>query len=159
MRSAFAALLLLVAACGDGNKAAVGQEQRAPRVQTAELTGLYESQGSAERRSRMCMISARSGVASFAFVALAADGSACSGAGEAVRRGEVVRLTMSGDEECTIDAKLVGTRLAFPADVPGGCAYYCSPRATLAGKTFEKTGGTADSARRARDLVGDPLCG
>ena len=29
----------------------------------------------------------------------------------------------------------------------------------LAGKTFEKTGGTADSARRARDLVGDPLCG
>ncbi len=65
---------------------------------------------------------------------------------------------MAGDVDCAIDAEMEGTRVTFPATVPDGCSYYCSPAATLAGKAFEKTGDTAEDALRASDLVGNPLC-
>jgi hypothetical protein len=65
---------------------------------------------------------------------------------------------MSGDEPCTIEARIEGTRVAFPPSLPAGCAYYCSRGARFAGAAFDKTGGTAEDARRAQDLIGDPLC-
>lgn len=159
----------LLAACGGGGEETPGGGSRAgvqtadgggspPAVQTAGITGLYEGPGEGERRSRMCVVSEGSGAASFGLVVETPAGS-CSGAGNAMRTGDLLRLTMTGDEQCTIEAALDGTSVKFPGSVPDACAYYCATSATLAGVAFEKTGGTAQDARRATDLVGEPLCG
>lgn len=154
-------LSLIAAACGTGG---AGNETEAPDarkagVQTAELTGLYEGAGEGERRDRICVIDRGTGIARFGIVTWAEAGVNCSGEGEAVREGEALRLTMAGDEECTIEARIENGTVTLPPAIPEGCAYYCGPGATLAGKAFEKTGGTAEDAMRATDLVGDPLCG
>ena len=128
-------------------------------MQIADLTGLYEGRGEGERRSRICMIARADGIISFGLVAWTADGGACSGSGEVERQGEALRLTMAGNEQCLIEARMVGSELALATSVPQGCAYYCSPGAGIAGERFRKTGGTAAAALRATDLAGDPLCG
>lgn len=125
-------------------------------VQTADLTGLYEA-GEGGQRGRMCMIRDAAGATTFG---IATEGAgSCGGAGVANRTGDVLRLTMAGDQQCVIQARIAGTRVTFPARVHDGCAYYCGPGASLAGQTFEKTGGTRQEAMSATDLAGDPLCG
>jgi len=173
MRRAFAFLPLLLCACGaqdsmsnngansTGASGSTSGTPAAPTspapVQTASLTGLYES-GPAERRNQICVIERPAREARFGIVVWGAGSEGCSGAGTAVRQGNSLRLTMSGDEACTIAARIDGTRVAFSADLPPGCAYYCSRGARLAGAAFDKTGGTAEDALRAQDLVGDRLC-
>jgi hypothetical protein len=154
MRVTFPLALLLAAACGDHTV----PEPRGPVVQTADLTGLYEGQGAGDEKSRLCMIAQPAGGISFGIVTWGPGGGVCSGSGEAIREGDSVELTMGGDEQCAIPARLEGVRLTLSENVPGGCAYYCSRSASFAGGTFEKTGGTAQDAMRAADLAGDPLC-
>lgn len=110
------------------------------------------------KRSQMCMISDDSGVAAFAIATETPGDGSCGGAGEAVRQGNVLRLTMTGDKKCAIEARIAGTQVTLPPDLSEECAYYCAPGATLAGAAFEKIGGTAEDAMRATDLAGDPLC-
>ncbi|NTZ43392.1 hypothetical protein G7A66_09920, partial [Altererythrobacter sp. SALINAS58] len=86
-------------------------------------------------------------------------GGSCSGAGDAVREDDVLRLTMAGSEPCTIAATVEDRQVAFPSVLPEGCAYYCGPGSGLTDTVFEKTGGTFADAMRALDPVGDPLCG
>lgn len=173
MRRALVFLPLLLCACGaqdsmsnngansTGAAAAPGGEAPsagAPvAVQTATLTGLYES-GPSGRRNQMCVTDPAAGDARFGLVVWGTGSEGCSGSGSAVRQGETLRLTMAGDEPCTIDARIQGTQVAFPAALPPGCAYYCSRGARFAGTTFDKTGGTAEDAMRAEDLAGDRLC-
>jgi hypothetical protein len=134
-----------------------GTHTPAAPPQTATLTGLYES-GTAPRRNQMCAVEA-GGRARFGLVVASAPNESCSGNGIATRSGNALRLTMQGDEACTIEARLEGTRVAFPPNVPAGCSYYCSRGGRLAGAAFDKTGGTDADAARAQDLIGDPLCG
>lgn len=160
MKHAPLLLIPLLAGCGGsegGGEAA--RRTSGPAVQTAELTGLYEARGEGGQHHRMCMISDESGAAAFGIVTEAPDGASCGGAGRAVRQGAVLRLTMTGDQECAIAARIDGTKVTFPATVGESCSYYCGPGATLAGISFEKTGGTAADAGRAMDLAGGPLCG
>lgn len=165
MRQAIFLLAPLLAACGGGGGNETAQTGRSdsrgdsrPPVQTESLTGLYEARGEGRQGSAICMIAREPGTASFGLVIATAGGS-CSGSGEASRTGERLRLTMAGEGECAIVAEVEGTEVTFPAAVPGGCAYYCGPGASLAGERFEKTGGTIEEAMRATDLAGDPLCG
>jgi hypothetical protein len=156
MRWTLFLMIGLLAACG---REETGPEpQPRAQVQTAELTGLYESRGADDERSRLCMMDRNAGETLFGMVAWGPDGGVCSGAGTAVRDGDTIRLTMAGDEQCVIEASARGTELTFPATVSNGCSYYCSRDASFAGKVFDKTGGTAEDAMRATDLVGDPLC-
>jgi hypothetical protein len=155
MRWTIFLMIGLLAACG---REEAGPEPPRAQVQTAELTGLYEGRGAGDERSRLCMLAKTSGDIAFGMVAWGPEGGVCSGAGTAVRDGETIRLTMAGDEQCVIDASAQGTEMTFPATVSNGCSYYCSRDASFAGKVFDKTGGTAEDAMRARDLVGDPLC-
>lgn len=164
-------LPLLAGACGaqgglnqaDGPKPANGAEPAAgggappPVVQTTTLTGLYEG-GTGQPRSQLCVVERAGGEGRFGMVVHGAGGQSCAGSGAAVRQGPAVRLSMQGDEACTVTAQLQGTRLVLPAQLPAGCNYYCSRGATLAGAAFDKTGGTAEDAMRATDLVGDRLC-
>ncbi|HEY0012903.1 MAG TPA: hypothetical protein VGB79_08640 [Allosphingosinicella sp.] len=134
-----------------------GPQTPAAPVQTATLTGLYES-GSAPQRSQMCVVEG-GGSARFGLVLWSNPSESCSGNGIAVRSGNALRLTMQGDEACTFEARIEGTRVTFPAQLPAGCSYYCSRGGRMAGAALDKTGGTEADAGRAQDLVGDRLCG
>ena len=165
-------LIPLLAACGggdaestlkgesDGNRDSRESTATRDRAEPAEiigLTGLYEAR--AERgRAQMCMISPSGGAASFGLVTERPGGAGCGGAGEAVREGSTLRLTMSGDESCVIQAQIAGREVRFPAKVGEGCDYYCGPGASLAGTILEKKGDSREDAMQARDLAGDPLC-
>jgi hypothetical protein len=157
MRTIWLLPALLICACGDQDgHAGNGADSANAPVQTATLTGLYES-GGADRRSRMCAIE-RDGTVRFGLVVWSAADQGCSGAGTATRSGDRLRLVLAGSESCTIEARIEGRRLVFPPTQPPGCAYYCSPGARFAGAALDKIGGTEADAMRAEDLVGDRLC-
>jgi hypothetical protein len=83
----------------------------------------------------------------------------CSGSGKAMREGDILRLTMAGDETCAIEARISGATLTLPQALPAGCAYYCGAQAKLAGASFAKKSSSVEDAMKAKDLVGEPLCG
>jgi hypothetical protein len=146
-------------AAGNASRAAPAAGPDAPPsppAQTWTLTGLYEAPGA--RPSQICIVE-QGGRARFGLVTWQGERSGCSGAGAAVRRGDLLTLTMDGESPCTIVAQVRGRAVTFPAALPRGCAYYCAPGAPLAGLALTKTGGRREDALRARDLVGDPLCG
>jgi hypothetical protein len=158
-------LLLLLAGCGRGDDQAPGNRAsavpdsagtpEAPRERKAglPLAGLYEGPEGTPR-SQMCIVE-KGGTAQFGLVAWGSNLHSCSGAGEAVRRGEKLTLRMSGDETCSIEATLEDGKVTLPATLPEGCAYYCGDRASLAGASFTRTG---DDVGKAKDIAGDPLC-
>lgn len=153
---------LLVAGCDQerespGN-AVANRSATAPArgpVQTATLTGLYESAGPSP--SQLC-ITEQGRAARFGLVTRRDGRPGCSGAGTATRSGATLRLVMDGESACAIEARLENGRVTFPATLPRGCAYYCAPGAQAGGTVFAKAGGTREDAQRARDIVGDPLC-
>lgn len=160
MRKLLLLASFLAAGCGQGSEPAQNVSTMAPApsrapAQTATLTGLYESGDSPP--GQLC-ITEQGRTARFGLVTRRGARAGCSGAGTAIRTGDVLRLTMTGDSACVIQARLQGTVLSLPTTMPGGCAYYCAPGATAAGAVFIKTGGAQADARRARDSVGDPLC-
>jgi hypothetical protein len=165
--------LLLLSACnrgGDagGNGAATtgAEEGRASRQTPAAergaagkgLTGLYEG-GSGDQKSQLCMIAkGASDQAEFGLVVWGANQHSCLGSGEATRSGERLTLKMAGDETCSIDARIQGGKVMFPANLLAGCDYYCAASATMARATFNRSGSTKADALKARDIAGDPLC-
>lgn len=153
-------LLVPLAGCGSGDGPGNRAADKAPEkaVQTSQLTGLYEG-GEGPQRNQMCILDGAGGNARFGLVVWGPEERSCSGSGQATRQGNVLRLAMTGDEQCVIDARIDGTRVTMPQNLPAGCAYYCGAGARMTGAAFDKTGGTAEDAGRAVDLVGDPLCG
>ncbi len=154
----------LCAACGQGgglpgneaaNRAGAPPATVAVPVQTATLTGLYESAGAPP--GQLC-ITEQGRAARFGLVTRRDGRPGCSGAGAATRTGTTLRLVMDGDSPCAIEARLDGGRVTFPASLPRGCSYYCAPGVQAGGIAFTKTGGAREDAIRARDIVGDPLC-
>jgi hypothetical protein len=161
------ALLLLLAACNrsdappdQGNASAPAAARPTARpaapAPEARLTGLYEG-GAAEQKNQLCIVE-KGGEAQFGLLVWGGNLHSCSGAGRAVRTGERLSLSMTGDETCTIDATLKDGTIALPATLPTGCAYYCGARASLAGATFTRIGSTEADAKKATDIAGDPLC-
>jgi hypothetical protein len=160
-------LFLLLAACGRGDPAANDQSARGdpagpaatrsePRSQGSAktaLAGLYEG-GSGEQKNQMCIVE-KGGEAQFGLLVWGGNLSSCMGAGRAVRRGERLTLTMTGDETCAIEATLKDGAVTLPSKLPLGCAYYCGARATFQGARFTRSG---DDVRKATDIAGDPLC-
>lgn len=159
--------LLLLGACSGGNEApepketaAVAPRGSAPAAAAGEatsLTGLYQS-GPAGQPNQMCIIERPGEAARFGLVVWGENLHSCSGLGQAERSGDVLRLKMTGDEACTIEARITGGTISLPDAIPEGCAYYCGARARLAGAEFARAGTTAEAALQAKDLVGDPLC-
>ena len=150
--------LMLVAGCGAGSdqgNQAKGSGKGGD-VPITELTGLYEG-GTSLRPNQMCMIE-RGGEASFALVVWGTNMHSCSGSGQAVKQGNMLRLTMAGDETCSIEATVSGATLTLPNALPEGCAYYCGAQAKLSGVSFAKKSSSVEDALKAKDLVGEPLC-
>ncbi len=161
------AILLVLAACGRDEPAAdnrAGPESAGPAASggsppsasgsaAARLTGLYEG-GAGARKNQMCIVE-KGGEAEFGLLVWGGNLHSCSGAGRAVRSGERLTLTMTGDETCRIDATLKDGVVTLPGSLPLGCAYYCGARASLAGASFTRSG---EDVKKATDIAGDPLC-
>ena len=160
-------LLLLLAACNRGGSpadnrsapesrgaAAAGSgSSPSPQAAQARLAGLYEG-GSGDQKNQMCIVEKGAG-AQFGMLVWGGSLSSCSGAGKAVREGERLALTMTGDETCTIEATLKDGIVTLPDKLPLGCAYYCGAHASFAGARFTRVGG---DVKKATDIAGDPLC-
>ncbi|HEX8307619.1 MAG TPA: hypothetical protein VF645_04295 [Allosphingosinicella sp.] len=160
-------ILLLLAACGRDDPAAENRAAPGPGAPAASksispnaggsaqtrLAGLYEG-GSGAQKNQMCIVE-KGGGAQFGLLVWGGNLSSCSGAGRAERKGDRLTLTMTGDETCTIDARLEDGVVTLPAKLPLGCAYYCGARASFAGASLTRTG--AD-VKKATDIAGDPLC-
>lgn len=152
----FAALTaLLLTACGGAATPAQNEVAPAPPA-AGGLTGLYEG-GAGPRRNRMCLVE-RGGQTRFGLIAWGQGDMSCTGFGTAVREGDVLRLGMDGDPACRIDARIEGGRVTLPERLPEGCAFYCGPQSRMAGLAFDRSGSSEADARRAVDLVGEPLC-
>jgi len=163
-------ILLFLAGCGRGDSPA--NEQAAPdsaepagpgskavpeRSGSTRLTGLYES-GSGARKNQMCVVE-KGGESQFGLIVWGSGLNSCSGAGKAVREGERLTLTMTGDETCTIRASLKDGVVTLPASLPTGCAYYCAASgATLANARFARAGTSSADVKKATDITGEPLC-
>jgi hypothetical protein len=161
-------ILLLLAACGRDDPAANDQSApggpaahesagrpapASPGDSKTRLAGLYEG-GSSAQKNQMCIVE-KGGEAQFGLLVWGGNLHSCSGAGRAVRSGDRLTLTMTGDETCTIEASLKDGVVTLPARLPLGCDYYCGARASLAGATFSRAG---DDVKKATDIAGDPLC-
>ena len=152
MRHQATALALLIALPGCG-----GDADNA-RGDMSTLSGLYEG-GAGPRRNQLCLAE-RDGATRFGLVAWAGHvDTNCTGKGRAVREGARLSLAMQGDESCIVEARIEGGSVTLPATLPQGCAYYCAPGAEMAGVRLDRSGEGDEAARRAADLVGDPLCG
>lgn len=151
-------VLMLVAGCGAGADQASDSADGAAAsgVETAGLTGLYESGGT--KPSQLCIVDRGTGNAAFGIVVWGANLHSCSGAGSAVREGNRLTLAMAGDRSCTLEATIADGKVTLPATVPEGCSYYCGAEARLGGAAFTKKGSTLEDAMKAVDLVGEPLC-
>lgn len=162
-------ILLLLAGCGRDDPAAnnlaaapdsAGRAESRPASSSAggeaRLTGLYEG-GTGPQKSQLCLVE-KGRETEFGLLVWGGNLHSCSGAGRAVRQGERLTLTMTGDETCRIDATLKGGEVALPAKLPLGCAYYCGARASLEGARFTRAGSGEAEARKAKDIAGDPLC-
>lgn len=157
------ALLLLIALAGcrgggEGEGNAAAPVAGGGEVQTATLTGLYES-GEGQRRNQLCMIEREGREAMFGFVVWGSGATSCSGSGSVTRQGDRLRLRLDGDESCTLEARIEGRRVTLPTSIPDQChSYYCGPGAAMRGASFDKVAGAESDALRAADLAGDPLC-
>jgi hypothetical protein len=167
MKAALAAALILMSACSsqtepqappEGAKQGSEPAMRETSGDLKNLIGLYEGPPGAQV-NQLCVVEGKGGAERFGLVTWGGNLHSCSGTGTITRNGDTVRLAMTGDSACAIEAKISGTRIALPETVPEGCAYYCGARARLSGASFDQKGTTRADALRAKDLVGDPLCG
>lgn len=153
------ALGLLLVGCGRGEGGDDARGNTAAGVsQTAAaegLAGLYEGAGEGARRNRMCIVPGAGAQPRFGLIAWGQGDRNCTMAGEARRSGNALRL--EADPECVFEARMEGTAITMPEQLPQGCAYYCGPGASLGGAGYGKTPGGDPQA--AIDLAGDPLCG
>jgi hypothetical protein len=164
-------ILFLLAACGRDDPAAdngaapesggpssskAAPAGQAPAAGGGTLAGLYEG-GSGAQKNQMCIVE-KGREAQFGLLVWGGNQHSCSGAGRAVRRGDRLTLTMTGDETCTIEAGLKNGVVTLPTTLPLGCAYYCGARASFAGASFRKSGSSEADVKKATDIAGDPLC-
>jgi hypothetical protein len=168
MRICLPVLLFLAAGCSGGGadnaaapaepKEAAAPSRSAPAGgELSTLVGLYEG-GKAGQPDQMCIVE-RDGAQHFGLVVWGGNMHSCSGSGTVTREGGTLRLAMAGDRTCAIDARIDGTTVTFPVNLPEGCAYYCGARASLANASLTQKGTTPADAAKAKDLVGEPLCG
>lgn len=145
---------------GGGGAPSAAQEQPAADAPSsgpiASLIGLYE--GGGEPKNQMCVVKGKGGEQRFGLIVWGGNQHSCMGSGTITRSGDRLRLAMSGDSACTIEANITGKTIKLPAAVPEGCAYYCGARASLGGASLTQQATSESAAMRAKDIVGEPLC-
>jgi hypothetical protein len=124
----------------------------------ATLAGLYEG-GTGKQKHQMCVVEGSGNSQRFGLVVWGSNMHSCSGSGTVSWQGDVLKLAMAGDSACTVDAAISGKTVKLPQQVPAGCSYYCGAEAKLGGAELTQIGTGKADAMKAKDLVGEPLCG
>lgn len=144
MRAMVLSLTLLLAACGGADEPTNGI------VAAPEASQAAYASFAAAGRDRLC-IAEQGGKASFVTYAEGTDanclvrGSWSPGGPQAIKP--------DGDPSCSIIFNKDQQEIRLVAGGPG-CAYYCGPGASFAGKTFTRMA----KPEPVSDIVGDPLC-
>lgn len=147
-------LLLLAALAG------CSEQPAPPVVASAEgtvLTGLYERPGSASAPDRMCIVEDDE-AARFGLVGWGEGGRNCTAKGRVIREGSALDLRIDGDPACTLTAAATATGLLLAKPRGAECGYYCGVGGELSEGAFTRVATTAVEARKATDVVGEPLC-
>jgi hypothetical protein len=134
------------------------REAKAAPGRISTLAGLYEG-GAGDQKHQMCVVEGAAGNQRFGLVIWGSNMHSCSGSGTVTKRGDVLKLAMAGDSACTIEAAISGKTVKLPSQVPSGCSYYCGAQAKLGGVELTQVGTGKADAMKAKDLVGEPLCG
>ena len=166
-------LLALLAGCGAADHPANRQAAASPRgasgapppaaaapVRPSDapgLAGLYQS-GNPTQPNQLC-IADKGDSTQFGLTIWGPNMAACAGAGLAKRDGDRLTLTMTGDSACVLTAQVKSGTIVLPTQLPDGCAYYCGPKASMAGAALTLKEAGAVGAAKAKDVAGDPLCG
>jgi len=169
-RIAALSLILLLAACGQGQPEAEKTvadlsplEQAAidagviPDVRNVTLSGAFE------RRSdlgtdRFCAVGNDENGYQVGMIAVFGPETKCEGLGEAERDGETVRITLNSEDSCSFSARFDGVELELPGSLPEACSSYCSARAGFEGVSFYMIGEGDAVARSTSGRDFDNLC-
>jgi hypothetical protein len=103
-------------------------------------------------RDRLC-IAGEKGALRAGLIAYGTGDVNCSASGSLEPAGQGWVLVPKGEGDCRIPLEIKGDSVNV-GQPPVACAYYCGPGATMAGEAFARS----DSASKAVDLAGDPLC-
>src|SRR5512139_1608445 len=114
----------------------------------ALTTGTFAGEG----RDRLC-IAGEPGSYRGGLVVYGEGDINCSASGSIDTQGGKMALVPRGETSCSIPVAIEGNTVRV-GEVPASCSYYCGPGASLAGKSFSRS----DTASKAVDLAGDPLC-
>lgn len=85
----------------------------------------------------------------------------CTAKGTVRQAGSSLTLLIDGNPACSLKATTTTTGLALDSAEGPECAYYCGTNTGFnpgAENPFDKVGATQGDARKAVDLVGEPLC-
>lgn len=166
------ACLMLVTACGEsapsvlggGNDVGSRLDEAAieagimPDPDEIELAGRYETR-SELGTDKFCAVGNGTKQFNIGFLSVSGPESKCEAKGIAAIDGEKVKITLSGDGNCTFEARFDGIELRFPGSVDGGCDTYCTPRASLSGTHYFMIEPGDDAARGTLGREIERLCG
>lgn len=159
VRRAAAALLLLLAGCGRDQPAA---DTPGARLEAAAIArGIVADPESgtligswATDTDRLCIVPAERKQRIGASVDYG-EGQACAASGTVERSGQTLHIDFGA---CRFDAGFDGTRIVFPAELPGACSRLCIGRASLAALAVERLSQSASEAATLRGANGRLLC-
>lgn len=164
--------LALLAACGEnapsvlggGNDVGSQLDQAAieagimPDPDEIEFAGRYETR-SELGTDKFCAVGNGTKQFNIGFLSVSGPESKCEASGTATVDGEKVKITLSGDGNCTFEARYDGIELRFPGAVDAGCDAYCTPRASFSGTHYFMIQPGDDAARGTLGREIERLCG
>jgi hypothetical protein len=162
----------LLAGCGDNTPSVLGGGNDAgsqldvaaieagimPDPDEIEFAGRFETR-SELGTDKFCAVANGSKQFSIGFLSVSGPESKCEATGTATIDREAVKITLSGDGNCTFEARYDGIELRFPGAVDGGCDSYCTPRASFSGTHYFMIQPGDDAARGTLGREIERLCG
>jgi hypothetical protein len=163
--------LMVLAACGDNASSVLGGNNDVgtqldeaaieagimPNPDEIEFAGRFETR-SELGTDKFCAVANGSKQFNIGFLSVSGPESKCEATGLASVDGEKVKITLSGDGNCTFDARYDGIELRFPGAVDEGCDTYCTPRASFSGTHYFMIQPGDDAARGTLGREIDRLC-
>lgn len=106
-----------------------------PDPEKSDLAGRYETRGDIGV-DKLCAVKTSANSFDIGFLSISGSESKCEGTGSARVDGEKVEIVLNGQGDCKFTARYDGFELRFPAVIDGGCAQYCSDRASFSGTHY-----------------------
>ncbi|MBK5263744.1 MAG: hypothetical protein JJE34_00715 [Alphaproteobacteria bacterium] len=163
-------LLLLLAACSDGQSRSTPPADGVPDLEQAAIdsgaiadvsridpVGLFQRHHEGGTDA-LCLIP--DGEREYRFGAAAYSGgkSRCTGRGRAKRIGRMLVMRFDKPSRCIMVAQYEGDRIAMAGAVDLECDKLCSERASFAGVTLPRVSGSVEAAYSVRAVDDVPLC-